>query len=415
MLFIYRVLINFVLIFSPFIIVYRLLNNKEDYSRVKEKLGFINKLRNNGKLIWFHGSSVGEVLSIFPLLEKLEKNKKISQILITTNTLSSASILKKINFKKTIHQYFPIDSNIVVKKFLNHWKPDCVYLIESEIWPNSILEIKERNIPLILLNARITKKTYLKWKGMPNFSRNLFEKFDLCLCQNSETSFYLKKLGSKTIKNLGNLKFSENKFFSNRFINSKKVNLIGKTPILGSISTHKDEELFCAKVHLKLKKKYPKLLTVIIPRHIDRVEEITNKLLKLNLKIHLHNSKKRMQKNTDIYIVNTFGEISLFLKNFKVVFVGGSIIKHGGQNPLEAARYGCKIIHGPFIKNFSEVYQLLKEFKISKKIRNEKQFFSEVKKIFKNKFNQNQNIKKLKFLGHKVLKNNYDEILKFIK
>ena len=122
-----------------------------------------------------------------------------------------------------------------------------------------------------------------------------------------------------------------------------------------------------------------------------------------------------MQKNTDIYIVNTFGEISLFLKNFKVVFVGGSIIKHGGQNPLEAARYGCKIIHGPFIKNFSEVYQLLKEFKISKKIRNEKQFFSEVKKIFKNKFNQNQNIKKLKFLGHKVLKNNYDEILKFIK
>ena len=222
MLYIYRVLINFVLIFSPFIIIYRLLNNKEDYFRFKEKLGFISKLRNDGKLIWFHGSSVGEILSIFPILEKLEKNKKISQILITTNTLSSASILKKINFKKTIHQYFPVDSNIVVKKFLNHWKPNCVYLIESEIWPNSILEIKERKIPLILLNARITKKTYLKWKNWPNFSRNLFEKFDLCLCQNSETSFYLKKLGSKKIKNLGNLKFSENKFFLKKFINQKK-------------------------------------------------------------------------------------------------------------------------------------------------------------------------------------------------
>ena len=166
---------------------------------------------------------------------------------------------------------------------------------------------------------------------------------------------------------------------------------------------------------MELKKKYPKLLTVIIPRHIDRVEEITSKLLKLNLKIHLHNSKQSMKKNTDIYIVNTFGETSLFLKHFKVVFLGGSIIKHGGQNPLEAARHGCKIIHGPFINNFSEVYKLLKKLKISKKITNEKQFSSEVKKIFKKKFNQNKNIKKLKFLGLKVLKDNHDEILNFIK
>ena len=194
MFFLYRLIINTILILSPIIIIFRILKNKEDPSRFIEKLGIFEKKSIKGKLIWFHGSSVGEILSIIPLVEKFEKNKNIKNILITSNTFSSSKVLKKFRLKKTIHQFLPIDSRILVKKFLSNWEPSVAIFIESEIWPNFINEINRKEIPLILINARMTKKTFLKWNNLKNFSKSIFNKFNLTLSQNKETMFFLKKL-----------------------------------------------------------------------------------------------------------------------------------------------------------------------------------------------------------------------------
>ena len=200
MFLIYRILINLIFILSPFIFFYRIIKKKEDISRFSEKLCFFSKKKNSGNTVWFHGASVGEILSIIPLIEKLEKNKKVNQILVTTNTLSSSKILKRLKLNKTIHQFFPIDTNFHTKKFLNYWNPTIALFVDSEIWPNMINNIKKKNISLILLNARITKKTYNRWIKTPLFAKNLFGKFDACYSASLQSKIYLKKLGAK--KNL---------------------------------------------------------------------------------------------------------------------------------------------------------------------------------------------------------------------
>mgnify|MGYP001166361067 CR=1 FL=1 len=414
---IYRVLINFILLISPVILIYRILKKKEDYKRCLEKIGFINKKRNRGKLIWFHGSSVGEILSVIPLIEILEKKKDIKQILLTSNTLSSANVFNKFKLKKTIHQFCPIDSNLVAKKFLNYWKPSSAFFIESEIWPNLIFNIKEKKIPLGLINARITNRSFKKWNKISFFSKYVFNKFDFCLAQNSETKNYLKKLGASNIKKIGNLKFSETSFKNTYSFEKDTKELLNKKKILfAGVSTHSSEEIFCANIHLKLKKKYPNGITIIIPRHIHRSNQIKDEIEELGLNVCLHSSKKnKLNKNIDIYLVDTFGETKSFIKVCKIVFLGGSLIKHGGQNPLEAARFGCKVIHGPNIGNFSEVYNLLNKNKISLKINN----LNSAKKIIDqnlvNKFSSKQIINKLNTIGKKVLNKNKYEIIKYIE
>ena len=186
------------------------------------------KKKKPGKLIWFHGSSVGEILSVIPLIENLERKKNIKQILLTSNTLSSAKVFNNYKLKKTIHQFFPIDSNFITKKFLNYWKPSLAVFIESEIWPNMINNLKNKNTTLVLLNARITKKSYMRWKKISFFSRSIFEKFNICLPQNDETKHYLKKLGAKKIKKLGNLKFSETTLKPVDKINKSTENFFNK-------------------------------------------------------------------------------------------------------------------------------------------------------------------------------------------
>ena len=209
MFFVYRMLTNLVFVFSPIIILIRLLKKKEHPVRFREKFGFYSKKRINGKLIWIHGASVGEILSVIPLIEKLENNKKIKQILITSNTLSSSKVLSSLKLKKTIHQFFPIDTNYHSQKFLNYWGPSSAFFIDSEIWPNMITNVKKKSIPLILINARITKKSFKKWKIFFIDSKEIFKKFDLCLASNLKSLKYLKLLGAKKIKYIGNLKFSE--------------------------------------------------------------------------------------------------------------------------------------------------------------------------------------------------------------
>ncbi len=414
MLAIYRILINITYFLSPIIIILRLLKKKEDLHRFKEKFCFFSKKRNKGKLIWIHGASVGEFQSVVPLIEKYEKKNNINQILITSNTLSSSKIITKYKFKKVIHQFFPIDTNRLTKKFLDYWKPTISIFVDSEIWPNMLLNLKKRNTPIILINGRITYKSFNRWIKLKKFSNYIFSKFDLCICSSLKTKIYLKKLGAKKLKYFGNLKFSQSesekieiKKSIRKFIQSKKV--------WCASSTHETEENFIGVIHKKLKLKYKNLLTIIIPRHINRISDIRGQLDLLNLKTHLHEPIKKIPNDTDIYLVNSYGQTKSFFSMCKNVFLGGSLIKHGGQNPLEAARYGCNIMHGPNVSNFEEIYNFLNSQKISFKVKKHSGMIKILHKLLSAK-NNPKNIKnKIILKGKKILNHNLKEIDCYVK
>ena len=405
MLFIYQLIISILLLISPIILLIRILRKKENIKSLKEKFSFNSKRRVNGKLIWFHGASVGEVLSIIPIIKHYEKDKSIKQILVTSSTLSSLKVIKKFNFKKTIHQFYPIDHFIFNNKFINYWKPSLGIFVDSEIWPMMFQNLKYKNIPIILLNARLTKKTFSRWIKIKSFAKSVFNKITVAYPQNKETNLYLKELDVRNIITIGNLKFSENSDENLNNISKKLKSELDKKKIWVASSTHKTEEIFCAKAHLKLKKKITNLLTIIIPRHIHRANEITNEIKNLNLKIALHSSKPKNLKNIDIYLVDTFGETKKFHQIGNTVFLGGSIIKRGGQNPLEATRLGAKILHGPNTDNFKDVYKHLKLLNISKKINTPLQLASSI--IFKKNKNSG---KKIKQIGKKILKKTINEL-----
>jgi 3-deoxy-D-manno-octulosonic-acid transferase len=411
MLFVYRILINLILIFSPLVILVRLFKKKEDFTRFKEKFCFFSRKRKNGNLIWIHVASIGELMSIIPLIYEIENINKIKQILVTSTTVSSSYIFQKFKFKKTIHQFFPIDTNYFSKKFLNYWRPKLVIFVESEIWPNILVNLKKRSINHILLNARITNKTFRRWKKVNSFSKKLFQSFNVVYPQNIETGKYLKQFGCEKIKNLGNLKFINSIEKIEDGLNNK---IIRKRKIWCASSTHNNEEMISARTHLKLKKKLNNLLTIIIPRHIDRKDDIINSLSTLKLKIHLHSSKKQIADDIDIYLVDTYGETKKFFKVSKIVFLGGSMINHGGQNPLEAARFGCKILHGKYIHNFTEIYSLLKKNKQSEKINSQKHLDYVLKKSLMKNYMTDIFIKKLNKNADLILKKTTDEIISLI-
>ncbi len=414
MIILYRILINLVFILSPFILIYRLLKKKEHYERFKEKFCFFSKKRSQGQIFWFHGASVGELQSIIPLVEKLEKEKKINQILITTNTLSSSKVFEKFKFKKVIHQFFPIDTNYHSNKFIKYWKPSAAFFIDSEIWPNTIINLDKNKIPIIILNGRITKKTFRKWKYFPKSSNYIFNKIKLCLSSSKTSYHYLKKLGVKNLKYLGNLKFSQSE--RERIIRIQRLKkAISNKKIWCASSTHYNEEKFCGLVHNKLKKKYKNLLTIIIPRHIERTQSIKEELIKLNLNVDTHESKTKINENLDVYIVDSYGKTKSVYNICKTVFLGGSLINHGGQNPLEATRYGCNILHGPNIENFKEIYNYLGKLKVSLKINNYSQLSTKLISLLSKKHKSNLIQNKLNKIGDKILSDIYNEVYKFIQ
>ena len=399
-----------IIILSPVIIFYRILKKKENPKRFLEKFSFSQKKRLDGKLIWFHCSSVGELLSIIPLIEKFEKEADIKSILISTSTLSSSKIFEKFKFKKTIHQFYPIDNPIIINKFLCHWKPDAVFFVESEIWPEMLRSLKRKKIKTFLLNARISKNSFYKWKYFKSFAISVFGIFDYIFPQNKETFNYLKHFKVKKMKILGNLKFSEPKRINNN--KSIKINFL-KRKILCAASTHNNEEELISRIHLDLKSKINKLLTVIIPRHIERSREIIETLNSKNLRYVCHSESKKIKKNTDVYLVDTYGESKSFYSLSKVVFLGGSFVPRGGQNPLEPIRYGCYITHGKHTFNFTEVYNLLKRKKLSFEAKNFSQLKKIILKLFMRKFENKRELNNFKKVGNNIL-NKYFTTLKVL-
>ncbi|MEY3371144.1 MAG: hypothetical protein RLZZ392_170, partial [Pseudomonadota bacterium] len=294
---------------------FRILKKKECPLRYKEKLGISLKTRNNGYLIWFHCSSIGELKSIFPIIDHYLKK---SQILVTTSTLGSNEVFQKkyYNTNNIIHQYAPIDSPQIIKKFFKKWNPNIIFFTESEIWPNQIFYAKNNNIPIILLNARISNKSFIKWKLIKNSMNKILNCFDLILCQSNESADYFNYFGNNNIKILGNLKFVVSEDFENK---EENLNL-KKRLVFIALSTHPTEEEVCIKIHSSLKLQHPNLLTIIIPRHINRIPEIQKIIINNKLNFLIAESLDNFKNNTDILIINSYGNTKKILKSSKYVF-----------------------------------------------------------------------------------------------
>lgn len=387
---------------------FRILRKKECPLRYKEKLGISFKVRNSGYLIWFHCSSIGELKSIFPIIDHYVKKNKI---LLTTSTLSSSEIFynKYSDNKNIVHQFAPIDSPQIVKKFFLKWKPNIIFFTDSELWPNQIFYAKNNNIPIILLNGRISKKSFSKWKFFKKTMNEILKSFKLILCNSNQSSDYFHYFKTNNIETIGNLKFiiSENLVSKNEedFNLQKRIIFIG-------LSTHDTEEEFCIKTHISLKIKYPNLLTIIIPRHVSRINKIEQIVKKSKLNYLTQDSLSGIKDDTDILIINTYGNTQRFLKFSKCIFIGGSLINHGGQNPIEVAYNNSLIFHGPYIQNFTEIYNFLNKENISFEVKSVK----ELTELFEKNINSAQNNVKEKIIsiGNEILSSTIKKLDQYI-
>ena len=375
MILFYRVLTTLLYPFLFLFVYLRKILKKEDPRRFKEKIlvSHYNVIpQNKSKLIWFHAASIGEFKSIIPIINQLNKSNNKFHFLITTTTLSSGN-LASVELDKILnaeHRYLPFDVPFLIDKFLNLWKPTRIFLVDSEVWPNLILKAKKYKIPIAIINARLTSKSFQRWMIFPKIAKKIFGIFDLCICSNNETKDYFEKLGLKKVYFKGNIKLIDQ-------INVSKIKNLNHQTLLTrrfwfAASTHKEEESFCLKTHLKLKEKFKDVLTIIAPRHIDRSLEIKLLAEKLNLKVQILNKGDIISENKELIIINYFGSLQSYFKYAKSVFIGKSMIKKlihdGGQNPIEAAKLNCKVYHGPYVYNFEEIYKILKMNNISKKI-----------------------------------------------
>ena len=422
MLQVYRLLTYCFFPLLVIIIYLRSFFNKEHKTRFKEKI-FPSHFKiykdNKKKLVWIHAASIGEFLSIVPLINEIDKNYKNINFLITTVTLSSSKLFEKIFFQQNniVHRFLPLDLENLSESFLNNWKPDLVCFIDSEIWPNFLFKIKKKNIPLLLVNARISKKSFDKWKIIFKFAKKVFNNFDLCLASSEESKNNLSKFQVKNLKYIGNLKYSVSSTVDElKDINKKTLN---KYNTWCAASTHDGEELVVLKTHIEIKKKYDNILTIIVPRHINRSSDIKNLSKKFNLNAQVFNDNDLIDTNVEILIINSFGVLPKYFNYCKNIFIGKSLIKKkknvGGQNPIEAAKLGCKIFHGPYVYNFQEVYDLLKSYGVTEEISNEIELSE---KIIKNLGNHNRinhrQVELLNNFGKKILKETITTIDKYL-
>jgi len=339
----------------------RLLMGKEDPERLEERLGISLAERPTGNLIWFHAASVGESLSLVELIKRISSSQPDYNFLITTGTITSAKLILSRLPSNAVHQYIPVDTPKAVEKFLDRWRPSLAIWTESEFWPNLISFTSARDIPMILINARISEKSYRRWRFFKKSLKNLIEKFNYSLIQDEKTVKYFSKIGisSNNFELTGTLKEGSAALPYSETEQVEISKQILNRPVWLAASTHEGEEKLIAAAHRHASKASQGLLLIIVPRHPERGLEIASILTKENFKICLRSKKDKISSDTQIYIADTLGELGLWYRIAPVSFVGGSFVPIGGHNPFEPAALGSAILHGPYVENFKEIYNRL--------------------------------------------------------
>ncbi len=332
---------------------------KEDKARLHERLGRTKAHRPDGPLLWVHGASVGESRSILPLLDELQKARPNLCILLTTGTVTSAQDMAKRLPHNTIHQFVPVDHPGAVARFFARWQPTAGLIVESELWPNLLAEAQARQVPLALVNARLSPTSFRNWSKIPRSAKKLLSAFNLVLAQDEDIADRFRALGATHVSTPGNLKLAAQPLPVNEAALTALKDLVGTRPCWIAASTHKGEEEIIGEAHKILKQSVPDILTIIAPRHTERGTQIAGDLRNQGLITRLRSSQKRSLDRADIYVADTMGELGLFFTLCPLAFMGGSLIPHGGQNPLEPARLNCAVLTGPHIHNFAPTYAAL--------------------------------------------------------
>ncbi len=343
----------------PFIgsyIALRTANGKEDPARKRERYGYAGYLRPDGPLIWFHAASVGETIAVIPLIK--EVRRRGIHALLTTGTVTSAKVAAERLDETVIHQYVPLDMKPAISRFLDHWTPDLAIIAESEIWPVTILELGRRHIPQILVNARMSDRSFARWKRWSGLADALFENLALVIAQSGTDGDRFKTLGVLPVLVSGNLKVDNDGLPYNAADLALYAGQLGERKTWAAISTFDGEEQAAGLVHRSLKEANG-LLTIIVPRHPERCDAIEAMLNAQGLTVARRTRKDPLTPQTDVFLGDTIGEMGLYLRLTEVAFVGRSLFAEGGQNPMEPASVGCAVLSGGNVQNFRDSYQQL--------------------------------------------------------
>jgi 3-deoxy-D-manno-octulosonic-acid transferase len=345
---------------GPLVLYFQRKWRREEFARSGERLGWPSLKRPEGPLVWLHGASAGESLSLLPLIEKL--SARGFNILLSTGTTSAAVVISPRLPGGSLHQFLPLDVPQFLTRFTEHWRPDLALVTESEIWPNLFLELKRREIPLILVNAKVPQNSFLRWRWIPYFLESLLEGVDLCLAQSEPDAERFAKLGVRHVKVVGDLKYDVTAPPADRRALASLAARIGPRPVWMAASTHPGEEEIAMTAHRTLAQVYPELLTIIVPRRARRGDEIAALASAKGLSTLQRSREAPDEFLPEIYIADTTGEMGLFYRLASIAFIGKSMLQPGGgQNPIEAAKLGAAILHGPYIKNFADIFHALDE------------------------------------------------------
>jgi 3-deoxy-D-manno-octulosonic-acid transferase len=337
-------------------VTWRTARGKEDRARKSERYGYASAARPEGPLVWVHAASVGETNAMVPLIR--EVSRRGITVLLTTGTVTSAAVARSRLEGEVIHQYVPLDLRPVVRRFLEYWQPDLALFAESEIWPTTIVELGHRHIPQVLVNARMSDRSFRRWSRASNIALALFENLALVIAQSELDSARFQELGALPVLVSGNLKADSGMSEPDAFALNRLKQQIGDRPTWAAISTFDGEEKAAAQVQKALKSRLD-LLSIVVPRHPERAGEIEDMLIEDGLKVARRSRNDSIAPDTDVYLGDTIGEMSLYLNLTEVAFVGRSLTAEGGQNPLEPAMMGCAILSGGHVGNFRESYQML--------------------------------------------------------
>jgi 3-deoxy-D-manno-octulosonic-acid transferase len=354
---VYQKLSSAALPLAPALIKRRLKQGKEDPARIGERRGVSQDTRPHGPLVWIHGASVGEVLAAAALIERLRALN--IRILVTSGTVTSATIVAKRFPPDIIHQYVPYDSPRYVARFLDHWRPSLALFIESDLWPNLILSSAARRLPMVLINGRMSHRSFPRWRRIAGTISALLGRFEVCLAQSRVDAERFAALGSRNVVTTGNLKLDVPAPPADPAKLERLMAVTRGRPIIVAASTHPGEEEILLEAHRKLAGFFPSLLSVIVPRHPNRGETIAQAMASSGQRVALRSHDELPTAATEIYVADTMGELGLFYRLAPIVFMGGSLVRHGGQNPIEAIKLGASIVHGPHVFNFTDVYEAL--------------------------------------------------------